>query len=107
MISDEEIIENVKLSESFQSLTRHFNLQLYISPLKVFNSSLICSYINIKRSLQGMSYADELKSVYGVLLAVSRVLAKHSPVLFLQRYIRGWMVRKALAKSTNQRIRCV
>ena len=54
-----------------------------------------------------MSYADELKSVYGVLLAVSRVLAKHSPVLFLQRYIRGWMVRKALVKSTNQRIRCV
>ncbi len=36
VISDEEIIENVKLSESFQSLTRHFNLQLYISPLKVF-----------------------------------------------------------------------
>ena len=46
-----------------------------------------------------------MQSVYRVLLTVDRVLAKYSPVILLQRHIRGWLVRKALAKSTNQKIR--
>ena len=45
--------------------------------------------------------------MYSLLLAVDRVLARHSPVMVIQRWVRGWLVRKALDRSSNPRIRCV
>lgn len=56
---------------------------------------------------QGLTYVDEIRGVYRVLLAVDRILAKHSPVILLQRCIRGWLLRRALTKSANQKIRQV
>ena len=50
---------------------------------------------------------DELKSVYSLLLSVDYVMAKHSPVILIQRWTRGWLTRKALVKSNNPRIKSV
>ena len=55
--------------------------------------------------MQEVGYSEEIRIIYRVLLTVDRVLARYSPVILLQRHIRGWLVRKALAKSTNQKIR--
>ena len=45
--------------------------------------------------------------MYSLLLAVDKVLARHSPVMVIQRWVRGWLVRKTLDRSSNPRIRCV
>ena len=52
-----------------------------------------------------MSVRDELRQVFRLLLAVDRILAKHSPVLIVQRYIRSHLARKQLSKSPNLKIR--
>lgn len=43
--------------------------------------------------------------MYSLLLAVDRVLARYSPVMVIQRWVRGWLVRKATAKYPNSRLR--
>ena len=62
----------------------------------------MCSF---HAAVQGMTYKEELQGVYSLLLSVDRVLATYSPVVIMQRWIRGWLVRKALAKSTNPTVR--
>lgn len=37
--------------------------------------------------------------MYGLLLTVDRVLAKFSPVMIMQRFIRGWLTRLKLKRS--------
>lgn len=48
---------------------------------------------------------EELSIVFRLLLAVDSVLAKHSPVIMVQRWVRGWLTRKALLKRANTQIR--
>ena len=45
--------------------------------------------------------------MYSLLLAVDQVLARHSPVIIIQRWVRGWLVRKTLSRNPNPKIRCV
>ena len=54
---------------------------------------------------QGMSYLAELKAVHQLLLMVDKMLAYLSPVVIIQRWVRGWLCRRQLASSNNQKIR--
>lgn len=45
--------------------------------------------------------------MYSLLLAVDQVLARHSPVIIIQRWVKGWLVRKTLSRNPNPKIRCV
>jgi hypothetical protein len=49
--------------------------------------------------------AEELSVVFRLLLAVDRVLAKYSPVVILQRWVRGWLVRRVLLRTASFKIR--
>ena len=48
---------------------------------------------------QQSSFADEYKRTYGLLLMIDRILAKFSPVVIMQRFIRGWLTRLKLKRS--------
>ena len=48
---------------------------------------------------------EELSIVFRLLLAVDNVLAKHSPVIMIQRWIRGWLSRRTLLKRASTKIR--
>ena len=54
---------------------------------------------------KGASFQSELQGVWHLLLCVDRVLAHHSPVMVVQRWVRGWLARRALARSSNSRVR--
>ena len=45
--------------------------------------------------------------MYSLLLRVDKVMAKYSPVTLIQRWTRGWLVRKALLKSKDPSIKSV
>ncbi|XP_041481364.1 leucine-rich repeat and IQ domain-containing protein 3-like [Lytechinus variegatus] len=77
VISDEEIIEDAFFGDHFSMLNSSFYINM-ILPEK-----------------QATSLAVELAHVRAVLRMVSHIQAKHSPVLIIQRYIRGWLTRKA------------
>ena len=50
---------------------------------------------------------EELCVTFRLLLAVDRVLARYSPVAIIQRWVRGWLVRRALLKNGNDKIRYI
>lgn len=57
--------------------------------------------------VQGVSCREELQGVFQLLLEVTHKLAHHSPVLIIQRYVRGWLTRRMLAKSSSDHARSV
>ncbi|XP_037682843.1 leucine-rich repeat and IQ domain-containing protein 3 [Choloepus didactylus] len=79
VISDEEIIQNWHLPERF----RTYNHRLF------FN---ICPALR-----KGSTYEDELDNVKYIISNINEILAHNSPVLIVQRWIRGFLVRKKLS----------
>ncbi|XP_038167350.1 leucine-rich repeat and IQ domain-containing protein 3 [Arvicola amphibius] len=78
VISDEEIIQNWHLPERFKT----FNHRLF------FN---ICPAL-----IKGTTYEDEISTIKHVISRINGILAHNSPVLIVQRWIRGFIVRKHL-----------
>ena len=108
VISDEEIVENLHLSGPFQPLSDSFKLQLYKSYPAVSDWPLGLYMINTDSfTSQGTSYKEELRGIYSMLLAVNTILAHYSPVMIVQRWARGWLMRRTLATSNNSRIKLV
>ncbi|XP_058537226.1 leucine-rich repeat and IQ domain-containing protein 3 [Ochotona princeps] len=79
LISDEEIIQNWHLPERFKT----FSHQLYFNfcpPLK-----------------KGTTYEEEINNIKYTISKINKILAHTSPVLIVQRWIRGFLVRKSLS----------
>ncbi|KAL6091925.1 hypothetical protein STEG23_025883, partial [Scotinomys teguina] len=79
IISDEEIIQNWHLPERFKT----FNHRL------LFN---LCPTL-----IKGTTYEDEIKNIKHIIARINGILAHNSPVLIVQRWIRGFIVRKHLS----------
>lgn len=84
VISDEEVVENLRLEGKFKSFSANFKMQLY-QPLP-----------------QSISFEDERLRTIQLLQDVEKTLSKFSPVLIIQRYFRGWLVRRASKGNHNQ-----
>ncbi|KAK0063567.1 leucine-rich repeat and IQ domain-containing protein 3 [Biomphalaria pfeifferi] len=80
VISDEEIIEDAVFNGRFQALSPPFKI-------------ILCPPTNANPT-----YSTELEVIKGIMMKVNRILAKHSPVLIVQRCIRGFLVRKRLRR---------
>ncbi|XP_051052016.1 leucine-rich repeat and IQ domain-containing protein 3 [Phodopus roborovskii] len=79
IISDEEIIQNWNLPERFKT----FNHRLF------FN---LCPAL-----IKGTTYEDEINNIKHMISRINGILAHNSPVLIIQRWIRGFIVRKRLS----------
>nr|XP_027806795.1 leucine-rich repeat and IQ domain-containing protein 3 [Marmota flaviventris] len=79
VISDEEIIQNWQLPERFKA----YNQRLF------FN---FCAALK-----KGTTYEDELNNIKYVISSINKILAHNSPVLIVQRWIRGFLIRKKLS----------
>ncbi|OCT82553.1 leucine-rich repeat and IQ domain-containing protein 3 isoform X2 [Xenopus laevis] len=77
-ISDEEIVEDWSLPDRFKALSPHFRVNLFPVPNRD-----IC-------------FQSEILSVTAILTNINHILANHSPVLILQKHIRGYLTRKKL-----------
>ncbi|XP_006775977.1 PREDICTED: leucine-rich repeat and IQ domain-containing protein 3 [Myotis davidii] len=79
VISDEEIIQNFHLPERFKT----YNHRLFFNfcpPLK-----------------KGSTYEDEINNINFVISKINEIMAHNSPILIIQRWIRGFLVRKILS----------
>nr|XP_055023691.1 leucine-rich repeat and IQ domain-containing protein 3 isoform X1 [Misgurnus anguillicaudatus] len=79
VISDEEIIQNWSLSFQFKAMKQHFHVNLYSS--------------------KPDSFETELKAVYKLIAEINRIQAFCCPTLIIQRWIRGYLIRKHLGIS--------
>ncbi|XP_060058162.1 leucine-rich repeat and IQ domain-containing protein 3 isoform X2 [Erinaceus europaeus] len=79
VVSDEEIIQNCVLPERFKTC----NHRLF------FN---FCSSLK-----KGSNYEDEINNIKYIMSTINEILAHNSPVLIVQRWIRGFLVRKSLS----------
>ncbi|KAM8791751.1 leucine-rich repeat and IQ domain-containing protein 3 [Rhynchonycteris naso] len=79
VISDEEIIQNLHLPERF----RTYNQRLF------FN---FCPALK-----KGSTYEDHINNIKDIISKINEILAHNSPVLIVQRWIRGFLVRKSLS----------
>ncbi|XP_053448739.1 leucine-rich repeat and IQ domain-containing protein 3 [Nycticebus coucang] len=79
VISDEEIIQNWHLPERF----------------KTCNHRLFFNFCPALR--KGATYEDEINNVTYVISKINKILAHNSPVLIVQRWIRGFLVRRKLS----------
>ncbi|XP_005656186.1 leucine-rich repeat and IQ domain-containing protein 3 isoform X4 [Sus scrofa] len=78
VISDEEIIQNWHLPERF----------------KAYNHRL---FFNFCPSLKkGSTYEDEIGNIKYITSKINEILSHNSPVLIVQRWIRGFLVRKKM-----------
>uniref|UniRef100_A0A8D2IYH7 Leucine-rich repeat and IQ domain-containing protein 3 n=1 Tax=Varanus komodoensis TaxID=61221 RepID=A0A8D2IYH7_VARKO len=78
VISDEEIIEDWRLPEKYKPFTLNFFVDF--CPL----------------SGKGTTFQEEMKTVRDIISKINYVLAHHSPVLIIQKWIRGYLIRKIL-----------
>ncbi|XP_013369907.1 PREDICTED: leucine-rich repeat and IQ domain-containing protein 3 [Chinchilla lanigera] len=79
VISDEEIIQNWPLPERF----------------KTCNDRLFFNFCPALR--KGKTYEDEINNINHIISRINEILAHNSPVLIIQRWIRGFLVRKHLS----------
>ncbi|XP_078416752.1 uncharacterized protein LOC144692128 [Cetorhinus maximus] len=77
VIGDEEVIEDWPKSDEFKALGLHFFLDLPIC-------------------LQVSSWRSELRGIRNLISTINKILAHYSPVLIIQRWFRGFLVRKKL-----------
>lgn len=61
--------------------------------LDIFSRTINIKYIFF---LQGSTYEDEVNNIKHVISKINEILAHNSPVLIVQRWIRGFLVRKRL-----------
>ncbi|KAI4549429.1 hypothetical protein MG293_001759, partial [Ovis ammon polii] len=79
VISDEEIIQNWHLPERFKTCNHRL----------LFN---FCSALK-----KGSTYEDEIDNIKHIISKVNEILAHNSPVLIIQRWTRGFLVRKKVS----------
>ena len=60
--------------------------------------------MSIYHSTQDNTVDDELALVQQVLQSVAAIQAKHSPVMIIQRYVRGHQARRRYKMYLNTRI---
>ncbi|XP_066453883.1 leucine-rich repeat and IQ domain-containing protein 3 isoform X2 [Eleutherodactylus coqui] len=78
VVSDEEIIEDWTLQGKFKALSP----DLHINMLLVFSKDI--------------SLENEMKALNEIIRKINRVLATSSPVLIVQKWIRGYLVRRRM-----------
>ncbi|XP_006831153.1 PREDICTED: leucine-rich repeat and IQ domain-containing protein 3 [Chrysochloris asiatica] len=78
VVSDEEIIQNWQLPERFRAC----------------NHRLFFNFCPALR--KGTTYEDEINNIKHIISKINEILAHNSPVLIIQRWIRGFLVRKKL-----------
>ncbi|XP_004410891.1 PREDICTED: leucine-rich repeat and IQ domain-containing protein 3 [Odobenus rosmarus divergens] len=79
VISDEEIIQNWHLPERFKAYSHRL----------FFN---FCPALK-----KGSTYDDEIYNIKHIISKINEILAHNSPVLIVQRWIRGFLVRKNMS----------
>eukprot|EP00800_Vazella_pourtalesii_P021095 TRINITY_DN768_c0_g1_i5.p1 TRINITY_DN768_c0_g1~~TRINITY_DN768_c0_g1_i5.p1 ORF type:complete len:760 (+),score=131.50 TRINITY_DN768_c0_g1_i5:550-2829(+) len=85
LISDEEIIQDLDLYNTpFAAMSESYFLQLY------------------QPTNPNWNYTTAHKHISNLLTVVKRKMSKLSPVLILQRYIRGWLARKRIPLQTRK-----
>ncbi|KAL1270098.1 hypothetical protein QQF64_032387 [Cirrhinus molitorella] len=77
VISDEEIIQNWSLPFQFKAMKQHFCVSLY-------------------PSTKSDSFETEMKVACKIISEINRIQAFYSPTLIIQRWIRGYLIRKSL-----------
>ncbi|XP_049474823.1 leucine-rich repeat and IQ domain-containing protein 3 [Panthera uncia] len=85
VISDEEIIQNWHLPERF----RAYNHRLF------FN---FCPALK-----KGSTYGDEINNIKYIVSKINEILSHNSPVLIVQRWIRGFLVRKKMSPLLHKK----
>ncbi|KAK7095264.1 leucine-rich repeat and IQ domain-containing protein 3-like isoform X2 [Littorina saxatilis] len=78
VVSDEEIIEDASFEGTFSALSRSFRLDL------------------CPPSPPGATYRQEVLHFHQLEAQINKILARHSPVIIVQRYVRGYFARKRL-----------
>ena len=102
MVHSHDYRYNIVALGPFINILRRYNIyNNFVAPLL----NLRLQNLIFPRHFQGSTLKDELRGVYRLLLSVDRVMAKYSPVIVIQRWIRGWLVRKALTKSSDPKIK--
>ena len=86
IISDEEIIEDAHFNGKFSARTQPFRLNLYLNPLET------------------NSYEDEMKATKDLMSKVNKILAHYSPVIIIQKFMRGYLDRKFAKMYRKARI---
>ncbi|XP_035377829.1 leucine-rich repeat and IQ domain-containing protein 3 isoform X2 [Electrophorus electricus] len=79
VISDEEIMEDWHLPSKFRAKAPQFCVNLY-------------------PQLKLDSYKNEIKVVHGIMAEINRIQAIYSPVLIIQKWIRGHLTRRRLGR---------
>lgn len=86
VISDEEIIEDASFGGKYTALSSSFAVNL-------------CPVLP-----ENAPFREELASAFSVLQTVNQVLAKLSPVVTIQRYIRGFLTRRRQKVAQDYKI---
>ncbi|XP_056670904.1 leucine-rich repeat and IQ domain-containing protein 3 isoform X2 [Monodelphis domestica] len=81
VISDEEVIENWTLPERFKSFTKQLSCD--ITPLL----------------LKGTNYEKEVYEVNRIISKINKIVAHNSPVVIIQRWLRGHLTRQIWKES--------
>nr|XP_048718574.1 leucine-rich repeat and IQ domain-containing protein 3 [Caretta caretta]XP_048718576.1 leucine-rich repeat and IQ domain-containing protein 3 [Caretta caretta]XP_048718577.1 leucine-rich repeat and IQ domain-containing protein 3 [Caretta caretta]XP_048718578.1 leucine-rich repeat and IQ domain-containing protein 3 [Caretta caretta] len=80
VISDEEIVENWKLPPKYKPFSPSFFLDFCHAPRKE------------------ATVEEDINVVKDIISKINHILAHHSPVVILQRWIRGYLTRKRFGK---------
>ncbi|XP_050816995.1 leucine-rich repeat and IQ domain-containing protein 3 isoform X3 [Gopherus flavomarginatus] len=80
VISDQEIVENWKLPPKY----------------KPFNPSFFLDFCHAPR--KEATVEEEINVVKDIIAKINHILAHHSPVVIVQRWIRGYLTRKRFGK---------
>ncbi|XP_061489416.1 leucine-rich repeat and IQ domain-containing protein 3 isoform X2 [Rhineura floridana] len=86
VISDEEIIEDWRLPEKY----------------KPFTPSLYVDFCPL--SEKETTFQEEMKMVREIISKINYVLSCHSPVLIIQKWIRGYLIRRILCLISVQEV---
>ncbi|KAM9129899.1 leucine-rich repeat and IQ domain-containing protein 3 [Pangshura tecta] len=80
VISDQEIVENWRLPQKY----------------KPFNPSFFLDFCHAPR--KEATVEEEINVVKDIIAKINHILAHHSPVVIIQRWIRGYLTRKRFGK---------
>ncbi|KAM4642176.1 leucine-rich repeat and IQ domain-containing protein 3 [Discoglossus pictus] len=86
VVSDEEIIEDWHLADRFKALNPNFQINMIPVPK------------------EEVVYQDELKAVQDIITKMNHILSHYSPVLIIQKFIRGYIIRKRLGIITPMKM---
>ncbi|XP_051867762.1 leucine-rich repeat and IQ domain-containing protein 3-like [Pristis pectinata] len=82
VIADEEVMEDNLKSHQFRALSRKFFIYPPVPP-------------------EISTWCSELENIRNLMATINNILAHHSPVHIIQRWIRGHLTRKRLRHASN------